>query len=143
MSTSCFYSSVVRPNAFFHPVLHTDPPLILPGALVPFLGLSCFPHSCVQPLTHGLREAQVSCEHNSSENYRFTENVRAFLFCRFSVVTQLCVGDDLVLSRRQQAGHPVSLPSVSGVLSEGEMGRVLLCHFQSGQAVAVVLLLNV
>lgn len=109
VSTSCFYSSVIRPNAFFHPVLHTCPPLILPGALVPLLGLSCFPHSCVQPLTRGLREAQVSCEHNPSENYRFAVNVRAFLFCRFSVVTQLCVGDDLVLSRRQQAGHSASV----------------------------------
>lgn len=32
-----------------------------------------------------------------------------FLFCHFSVVTQLCVGDDLVLSRRQQAEHPASV----------------------------------
>lgn len=35
------------------------------------------------------------------------------------------------------------LPSASGVLSEGEMGCVLPCRLQSGQAVAIVLLLNV
>lgn len=86
-------------------------PVLLSSYLVPSslcLAFLAF-LTAVSSLTRGLREAQVSCEHNPSENYRFAVNVRAFLFCCFSVVTQLCVGDDLVLSRRQQAGHSASV----------------------------------